>query len=66
MTGTGACVFVAFSNRSRTAQQALKEQLPEVMPAGFCCKGMNQSPFKAEDTIDKTSDSRQAAEVRNT
>ena len=43
MTGTGACVFVAFDKEAE-AQQALKE-LPENLP-GFVAKGMNQSPLK--------------------
>ena len=43
MTGTGACVFVAFNNEAE-AQQAQKE-LPENLP-GFVAKGMNCSPLK--------------------
>lgn len=43
MTGTGACVFVAFDHEA-DAQQALKE-LPENLP-GFVAKGMNSSPLQ--------------------
>ena len=42
MTGTGACVFVAFS-KAEDAQQAL-QTLPEQWQ-GFVARGMNQSPL---------------------
>ncbi|MCW8955437.1 MAG: 4-(cytidine 5'-diphospho)-2-C-methyl-D-erythritol kinase [Gammaproteobacteria bacterium] len=42
MTGTGACVFVAFDHEA-DAQQALND-LPENLP-GFVARGMNISPL---------------------
>jgi 4-diphosphocytidyl-2-C-methyl-D-erythritol kinase len=42
LTGTGACVFAAFSNRD-AAQQVL-EQLPARL-SGFVARGLNRSPL---------------------
>lgn len=53
MTGTGACVFVAFQNAQK-AQQAL-QHLPEEWQ-GFVARGMNRSPLHLKlDTLDGVS-----------
>ncbi|MEZ5583143.1 MAG: 4-(cytidine 5'-diphospho)-2-C-methyl-D-erythritol kinase [Candidatus Competibacteraceae bacterium] len=44
LTGTGACVFAAFSDSAR-AKQVLTQQLPEGV-SGFTARGLNRSPLQ--------------------